>query len=94
MCYFIEEKYIPGKAMYVESILNADELDKYDSKEINYVLLKLNDTNYVTLNLDTWNGVVTGGTCGALTWDGHAFLDNIRGSQAWNYAKKNCKKYW
>ena len=59
MCYFIEEKYIPGKAMYVESILNADELDKYDSKEINYVLLKLNDTNYVTLNLDTWNGVVT-----------------------------------
>lgn len=88
---FIEDNYIPGKILYIDNIIKSPNLKKYTDDEIKYALARLSETNYTNLKLIMVNGLVVDGTCGALTWQGHEFLDNIRGSQAWNYAKKTAK---
>ncbi|WP_251911587.1 DUF2513 domain-containing protein [Lactobacillus gasseri] len=89
---FIEANQTSGKTLHVESIIKSLKLTGYKEDEIKYALSKLNETPYVNFDLTEYNGLVLDGISGALTWEGHQFLDNIRNKSTWENVKSNIKE--
>lgn len=90
---FIEDKYEFGTFLYLDNFLNAKELRDYKPEEIKYVLAKLSETNYLHDRIKWINNDIAYYSTGALTWDGHKFLDTIRDKKVWSKTKKITNKF-
>lgn len=83
--FAIEEKY-------VDSAIYDLEIDGYDLKSIAYHCLILKDAGLVC----DYDAIFGGDELldfgvGALTWEGHDFLDKIRNDTIWNKTKETIK---
>ena len=62
-------------------------------EEIKYVLAKLSETNYLHDRIEWVNNEIVEYSTGALTWEGHKFLDTIRDNKVWSKTKKITNKF-
>lgn len=90
---FIENKYKFGTFLLLDDFLNAKELSKYNPEEIKYTLAKLSETNYLHDKINWNNNEIAEYYTGALTWDGHKFLDTIRDNEVWSKTKQITSRF-
>ncbi|WP_289761665.1 DUF2513 domain-containing protein [Lactobacillus intestinalis] len=84
---FIEANHKPGIFLQLEQFLNSEELSKFDTDDIKYTLMKLSETKYLHDNIRIVQGKLVYYSTGALTWEGHKFLDTIRDPKVWKTTK-------
>lgn len=90
---FIEDKNEFGSFLDLDNFLSAKELREYKPEEIKYVLAKLSETNYLHDRIEWVNNEIVEYSTGALTWEGHKFLDTIRDNKVWSKTKKITNKF-
>lgn len=90
---FIEDKNEFGSFLDLDNFLSAKELREYKPEEIKYVLAKLSETNYLHDRIEWVNNEIAEYSTGALTWEGHKFLDTIRDNKVWSKTKKITNKF-
>lgn len=90
---FIEDKNEFGSFLDLDNFLSAKELTEYKPEEIKYVLAKLSETNYLHDRIEWVNNEIVEYSTGALTWEGHKFLDTIRDNKVWSKTKKITNKF-
>lgn len=78
---------------YVDAVIVNLKIDGYRDEEIAYNCSLLSDAglikSYKSQNADNHLYVYY---VGALTWEGHNFIDNIREDTIWNNTKKKIKE--
>lgn len=83
---FVEEEQRPGIFLHLNDFISIQDKDTstkkrlsmYDAETIKYTLMKLHETGYLKDNLSIISGRLVEYSTGALTWEGHKFLDTIR----------------
>lgn len=65
---------------------------KYGFDTVMYSLLKLNEAEYLNVQLLWESGSVESFLINDMTWKGHEFLDNIRDNNTWKEVKKVASK--
>ncbi|OHR53655.1 DUF2513 domain-containing protein [Staphylococcus sp. HMSC061G12] len=65
---------------------------KYGFDTVMYSLLKLNEAEYLNVQLLWESGSVESFLINDVTWKGHEFLDNIRDNNTWKEVKKVANK--
>ena len=93
---FVEEEQHPGIFLHLNDFISIQDKDTstkkrlsmYDAETIKYTLMKLHETDYLKDNLSIISGRLVEYSTGALTWEGHKFLDTIRDQKIWKTTKE------
>ena len=82
------------KDIFFGILLTDNYFEKYDKQELTYALELLIKEKFIDCEKEPY--FVRGGLMNAniigLTWNGHAFLDDIRNDTTWNAVKEKSKK--
>ena len=80
--------------MFFGTLLTDSYFEKYDKQELNYALELLVKERFIDCEKEPYfvRGSLMNANIIGLTWNGHAFLDNIRNDTAWNAVKEKTKK--
>lgn len=83
------EEYVCGQ------IVTNEYFSKYKPSEVSYALELLIKENYIsTIGKPIYNdGNLEFARINGLTWNGHEFLDNVRGDTYWEITKKKASKF-
>lgn len=92
---FVEEEQRPGIFLHLNDFISIQDkntstkkhLSLYDAETIKYTLMKLHETGYLKDNPSIISGRLVEYSTGALTWEGHKFLDTIRDPKIWKTTK-------
>lgn len=93
---FVEEEQRPGIFLHLNDFISIQDKDTstkkrlsmYDAETIKYTLMKLHEAGYLKDNLSIISGRLVEYSTGALTWEGHKFLDTIRDPKIWKTTKE------
>lgn len=74
---------------YVDSVIMNLEIGGYTTEQIAYHCKLLDEAGFVaSYNIKYADNQIWFFSVGALTWDGHDFLDRIRSETVWNKTKE------
>ncbi|WP_077736262.1 DUF2513 domain-containing protein [Bacillus sonorensis] len=83
----IEEEVGFNKSLPAEELADFSSLEEFSLDDVRYTLKKLNEAGFISIDVyhdDTY--------VNELTFNGHQFLDNIRGSNIWAETKSHLSK--
>lgn len=82
------------KNIFFGKLLTDNYFEKYDKQELTYALELLIKERFIDCEKEPYfvRGSLMSADIIGLTWNGHAFLDNIRNDTAWNAVKEKAKK--
>lgn len=82
------EQLEPDESITIDNYINYASLAPYDEDEIVYAVERLIEAKFIPDDiLEYYNGKAISFDLTALTWDGHAFLENIKNDSVWQKAK-------
>jgi hypothetical protein len=85
----IEDSSSTHARITVDKLVGNQYLKEFSSKDIHYTIARLNEAGYINVHTIKIAGIGEDFIVESLTWNGHAFLDNIRDNTIWDKTKKS-----